>query len=108
MGKVKLALNELCKENNEKLTDFLMKQDEDEETGLHYAAHWEKQGIVKFLLDAFSEEKDKLIEYVMKQNKHNNTVLHIAVDHGHEEIVKLLLEIFSEKEKDKLIEYVKT
>ena len=48
-------------------------------TALQIAAQEEHEGIVKLLLDAFSEEKqDKLIEYVMKENENKYTALHYA------------------------------
>ena len=43
----------------------------------------------------------------MKENKQIDTPLHIASEAGNKKIVKLLLKTFTEKEKDKLMEYVK-
>merc|ERR1712034_1401 len=90
----------------DKLIEYVMKQNEFENTALVVAASKGDEETVKLLLNVFKDEKDKLIEYVMKQNKNNETALFLATAYRNERIVKLLLEVFSEKEKDKLIEYV--
>jgi len=96
-------------EDKDKLIDYVMKGDERKFTVLHYAARVGGEGIVKLLLDVFSEEEkqDKLIKYVMKENKDNITALHIAASYGHEAIVKLLLNVFGKEDNVKLVAYLK-
>jgi ankyrin repeat protein len=70
-----------------------MKENENNDTALHFVAYNGYEDMVNLLLNTFSaeEEKDKLIEYVMKENDDKCTALHYASVNGHEEIVKLLL-----------------
>jgi ankyrin repeat protein len=98
-------LNAFSEENQDKLIEYVMKENKIKCTALHHAACYEHEGIVNLLLNKFSEEKDKLIEYVMKENEKKFTALHYAASVEHEGIVKLLLDAFSE-DKDKLIDYV--
>ena len=63
-------LNVFSEEKQDKLIEYVMKENYDKNTALHYAARNRHEEIVKLLLNAFSEEKqDKLIEYVMKENE---------------------------------------
>merc|ERR1712034_89472 len=102
---VKLLLNVFSKkEHQEKLIEYVMKENEYKETALHLASQYGYEEIVRLLLNVFTEEyKEKLIEYVMKENKFKNTALHYASKYEYEEIVRLLLNVSSKQES---IEYV--
>jgi len=104
----KSQLKPFSEEEKDKLIEYVMKENDQKYTALHFSAAKGYQEIVKLLFKPFisEEENEKLIEYVMKENIEKFTALHLTSLKGHKEIVKLLLTAFSEREKDKLIEYV--
>ena len=79
-------------DDNKKLMEYVMKENNYEYTSLHIAVQKGNETIVKLLLNIFGErKKQKLIQYLMKQTE---TPLHVASKNGNEKIVKLLLDIF--------------
>merc|ERR1712034_295642 len=103
-----ILLSNTFSEKNDKLLEYVMKENDEKSTALHYASWNGHKEIVKSLLKAFGEdEKDKLIEYVMKETYNKYTALQMSSFNGHIEIVELLLNTFNEKEKDKLIKYIR-
>jgi ankyrin repeat protein len=100
LNRIKSFMNE-----KEKLVEFLMQEDENKNTILHYASSKGLQNFIKLVLNTCREEK-QFIEFVMKENKYKDTVLHVAAQHGQEEIVKLMLNAIGLDENEKLIEFV--
>jgi len=99
-------LNVFDKKDTAKLIEFVMKENEDRKTALHYASKYDEQ-IVNTLLKVFDEEENKkLIEFVMKEDKYKNTALHNAASTGRQRIVNSLLNVFDKKDTAKLIEYL--
>merc|ERR1711925_9653 len=89
---VKILLH--AKEVKEKLIEYVMKEDANKDTALHFACQNGYEKIVKFMLNTFvegeEEEEEKLIEYLMKKNDFKYTASDVAAEHGYENIVKLL------------------
>jgi ankyrin repeat protein len=117
---VELVLNRFRIEAKEKMIEYLMKEDLNKSTFLHFATENRLEVIVKLLLNAFDKkektmhknivsfligtEKQKLIEYTMKKNENNETCLHIAAKNGDIEIIKSLFDVFGKGENEKMIE----
>jgi len=97
---VKLLLETVSEEGQDKLIEFVMKENGHKLTALHFAAYKGHEEIVKLLLKTFSK-KSKLIEYVMKENDNKSTALHFAAHKGRDEIVNLLLSPFPDSEAKK-------
>jgi len=106
---VKLLLNAFAHEEepDEKLIEFVKKENKIKFTALHFASQNGNEEIVKLLLNVF-KEKETLIDYLMKESATNHTAFHFACQSGNEEIIKLFLNAFSreEKEKEKLIRFL--
>merc|ERR1711925_51144 len=88
---VKILLH--AKEVKEKLIEYVMKEDANKATALHFACQNGYEKIVKLLLNSFGggeEEEEKLIEYLMQKNDFKYTASDVAAEHGYENIVKLL------------------
>jgi len=79
------------KKDTKKLIEYLLQENKDKNTALHFASNNGHEEIAIALLNVFSKkELKKLIEYLMKVNELKLTALQIASKCGHEEIVKLL------------------
>merc|ERR1712034_285231 len=91
-------------EEKEKLIEYVMKEDDDNYTALHYASVDGHEEIIFLLLNTFGQKKTKLIEYMMKEDSKNCTVLHGDSHKEHEVIINLLLSAFNEIENDNVVE----
>ena len=61
----------------------VMKENQHQQTALHFSSAHGHEKIVKSLLNAFSvEDKQKLIEYLMKKDQGKNTALHYSSANG--------------------------
>ena len=100
-------LDAFSEEKQDKLIEYVMKENDYKNTALHIAARNSLEKTVNLLLNVFSEEKqDKLIEYVMKENENKFTSLHYAASNSLEKTVNLLLNVFDKNKNVKLIAYL--
>merc|ERR1712034_150226 len=85
---VKLLLNAFGEDENEKLIEHMLKEDESKNDIV-----FGHEQIVKLLLNIFGkEEKEKLFQYLLKENKNKNTSSHLASEYGFKKIKNLLSE----------------
>jgi ankyrin repeat protein len=85
--------------NDEKLIEYVMKENNNNETALHLASYTGNEKIVKLFLNVFGKDTEKkLIQYLTHQKK---TSLHSESQHEHGKIIKMILDIFDEDMKKK-------
>jgi len=92
----------LTEEENRKLIKFLIKENKNESSALHYFSKNGDKQMVQLLLN-LEGNKDKKNEYLMRVNKKEKTALHLASLYDHEEIVILLLNAISEDKKEEFL-----
>merc|ERR1712034_143846 len=102
-------LNAFGKEENEKLFEFIMQENDRKDTAIHIALMNGHEKIVNLLLlNAFGKEKnEKFLKFMMKKNKYKQTALDLfLVQNGNDLNINSLLNAFDKKDKTKFIEYL--
>jgi len=91
----------------DKLIEYVMKEDAQKRTALHYASQNGHEQIVNSLLDVFDKQhKEKLIQFLMQEDMKKDTALHFAFHNGYEKIVNTLCDIFGKNQNRQLIKYL--
>jgi hypothetical protein len=88
-------INQQCREEKEKLIQFMMDEENSKQTSLHLATNsiFHSTEILQFLLHLFKPEIDTLIEVLIKSNETKKTVFHLALE-DYNELTTIKVESF--------------
>lgn len=92
-------------EKQNKLIEFIKKENLSKETVLHQAISQGDENIVEMLLALFKTDSKKLTECLMKEDAYKNTIFHLAAKNGNVKIVNLLMNTFP-GDKNEIIQQI--
>jgi len=100
--------------DNEKLLEYVMKEDESQLTPLHLMSKHPRsnENVIQQLLSVFDRDAShgRLIEYLMKEDQEQNTALHYVMEipdqNTCEKMICSMLDEFNGNDKENLIKYL--